>query len=203
MASRADSCCGSTPNTESSTPRMNSPATLTRMAEQSRHAVYEFGAWEVDLARRELRSGGDPVPLGNRAFTIFAVLVESAGKLVTKTDLMARVWPGAIVEENTLEVHISAVRKALGSDRGALKTSFGRGYRLIGDWTIRKETSLAVSVIPDLMRTLEEPCQTNVPTAASEVIGRVADVEQLRAILCNYRMITLTGPGGIGKTTLA
>jgi predicted ATPase/DNA-binding winged helix-turn-helix (wHTH) protein len=173
------------------------------MAEQSRHVVYEFGAWEVDLARRELRLGGDPVPLGNRAFAIFAVLVESAGKLVTKNDLMARVWPGAIVEENTLEVHISAVRKALGADRGALKTSFGRGYCLIGDWTIRKETTLAVSVTPDLTRSLEEPCQTNVPTAASEVIGRDAAVEQLREILCNCRMITLTGPGGIGKTTLA
>jgi predicted ATPase len=116
---------------------------------------------------------------------------------------MARVWPGAIVEENTLEVHISAVRKALGPDRGALKTSFGRGYRLMGDWTIRKETTLAVSVDSDLTRLLEEPCQTNVPTAASEVIGRTAAVEQLREILCSYRMITLTGPGGIGKTTLA
>src|SRR5882757_7711780 len=113
---------------------------LARMPEHDRHLVYEFDGWEVDLARRELRARGVPVPLGGRAFAIFAVLVESAGALVTKDELMARVWSGAIVEENT-EVHISAVRKALGADRGTLRTSFGRGYRLFGDWTIRKEST--------------------------------------------------------------
>ena len=75
--------------------------------------VYQFGGWEVDLARRELRARGVPVPLGGRAFQLFAVLVQSAGELVTKDELMARVWPGAIVEENKLQVHISAVRRAL------------------------------------------------------------------------------------------
>src|SRR5271155_3568390 len=108
------------------------------MPERSRHLVYEFGGWEVDLGRHELRSRGAAVPLGGRAFQIFSVLVQSAGELVTKDELMARVWPGTVVEENKLQVHISAVRKALGTDRGALRTSFGRGYRLVGGWTIRK-----------------------------------------------------------------
>ena len=58
--------------------------------------------------------------------------------LVTKDDLMDRVWPGAIIGENTLQVHISAVRKALGSDRAMLKTKFGRGYRLLGDWQVAR-----------------------------------------------------------------
>jgi non-specific serine/threonine protein kinase len=109
------------------------------MSEQSRRPVYEFGGWELDVARRELRASGDPVSLGSRAFQIFAVLVQSAGELVTKDKLMACVWPGVIVEENTLEVHISAIRKALGPDRDILRTSFGRGYCLLGDWRIRKE----------------------------------------------------------------
>src|ERR1700704_1016292 len=109
------------------------------MLEQSPRLVYEFDGWEVDLARRELRARGVPVPMGSRAFQIFTVLVQSAGQLVTKDELMARVWPGAVVEENKLQVHISAVRKALGTDRGTLMTSFGRGYRLVGNWTIRKE----------------------------------------------------------------
>jgi non-specific serine/threonine protein kinase len=59
------------------------------------------------------------------AFEIIEVLVQSAGELVTKNDLMGRVWPGAIVEDNTLQFHISAIRKALGPDRGILKTASG------------------------------------------------------------------------------
>jgi predicted ATPase/DNA-binding winged helix-turn-helix (wHTH) protein len=176
---------------------------LARMSEQNRHLVYESGGWALDLARRELRARGVPVPLGNRALQIFVVLVQSAGKLVTKDELMARVWPGTIVEENTLEVHISAVRKALGPDRGTLRTSFGRGYRLVGDWAIRNESTLAVSVVPDSTRTPIQPFLTNIPAVASEVIGRAAAVQQVREMLRACRMITLSGPGGIGKTTLA
>src|ERR1700675_1219969 len=107
MASRADSCSGSTPDTDVRESRMNSIDPLPRMPEQRRHLVYESGGWVVDLTRRELRTCGDPVPLGKRAFQVFAVLLESAGKLVTKDELMARVWPGGIGAQNTLEVHLS------------------------------------------------------------------------------------------------
>src|SRR5258706_1836046 len=176
---------------------------LARMPEHDRHLVYEFGGWEVDLARRELRTRGVPVPLGSRAFEIFAVLVQSAGELVTKDELMARVWPGAIVEENKLQVHMSAVRKALGTDRGTLKTSFGRGYRLEGDWTIRKEGSPAEAVAFDPTRMPDQPFLTNVPAAGSELIGRTIAVQHLQKFLSDYRAVTLTGPGGIGKTALA
>jgi non-specific serine/threonine protein kinase len=129
--------------------------------------------------------------------------VQSAGELVTKDELMDRVWPGAIVEENKLQVHISAVRKALGPDRGTLKTSFGRGYRLVGDWTVRKESTPADSVVLDPTRMPVQPFLTNVPAAWSELVGRTAAVQQLHDFLSAYRMITLTGPGGIGKTVLA
>jgi len=111
------------------------------MPERSRHLVYEFGGWEVDLGRNELRSRGAAVPWGVERSRFFVVLVQSAGELVTKDELMARVWPGAIVEENKLQFHISAIRRALGTDRATVRTSFGRGYRLVGDWTIRKVNS--------------------------------------------------------------
>jgi predicted ATPase/DNA-binding winged helix-turn-helix (wHTH) protein len=157
----------------------------------------------VDLERRELRARGVPVALGSRAFQIFAVLVKSAGQLVTKDELMARVWPGAIVEENKLQVHISAVRKALGTDRGTVKTSFGRGYRLEGNWTIRKECAPADPLALDPTRMPLQPFLNNLPAAASGVIGRTGAVRHLQESLSSYRAITLTGPGGIGKTTLA
>ena len=109
------------------------------MPGQDRRPVYRFGAWEVDLARREMRLNGVPADVGSRAFEIVETLVQSAGELIDKYDLMNRVWPGAVVEENTLQAQISAIRKALGPDRGLLKTIAGRGYRLLGDWIIQQE----------------------------------------------------------------
>jgi DNA-binding winged helix-turn-helix (wHTH) protein len=108
---------------------------------QGRRLVYESGEWEIDLARRELRARGAPVPIGSRAFDIIEVLVRSAGELITKHDLASRVWPGAIVEDNALQFHISAIRKALGPDRELLRTASGRGYRLLGDWTFQQEST--------------------------------------------------------------
>ncbi len=173
------------------------------MPEQGQDLVYESAGWEVDLVRRELRACGVPVRLGGRAFSILAVLVESAGELVTRDEIMARVWPSVIVEENTLDGHISAVRKALGSNRETLKTSFGRGYRLVGGWMTRQQSPSTDSVLLDPARMLAKPFQTNVSGATSEVIGRTVAVKQLQELLSTYRAITLTGPGGIGKTTLA
>src|SRR5262249_44871632 len=107
------------------------------MLGESIRPVYASGECEIDLARRELRVLGSPVPGGGRAFEIIEVLAQSAGELVTKDELMNRVWPGAVVMENTLQVHAAAVRKALGPYRGLLKTESRRGYRLLGDWTVR------------------------------------------------------------------
>ena len=107
------------------------------MAGQDRPPVYTFGAWEIDLARREMRLNGVPTDLGSRAFEIVETLVQSAGELIDKYDLMNRVWPGAVVEENTLQAQISAIRKVLGPDRGLLKTIAGRGYRLLARLRLR------------------------------------------------------------------
>src|SRR6267378_431750 len=183
---------------------MRNPEPGSRVRAQGRQLVYESGEWEVDLARRELRARGVPVPIGGRAFEIIEVLVQSAGELVTKNDLLARVWPGAIVEDNTLQFHISAIRKAFGRDREMLKTASGRGYRLLGAWTSRQEdTSSVDSIGLEPMRSPAEPFQTNLPAAASELVGRTIAVRDLRALLSAYRVVTLTGPGGIGKTRLA
>jgi non-specific serine/threonine protein kinase len=168
-----------------------------------RPRVYVSGKWEIDCTRRELRLGGAAVPIGSRAFEIIEVLVQSPGELVTKDDLMSRVWPGAIVEENTLQVHIYAIRKALGADRSMLKTASGRGYRLTGSWQIREEKAGARPDARWRPRTAAHPFQTNVPVAASALIGRETAVRQLRDLLSAYRVVTLTGPGGIGKTVLA
>jgi predicted ATPase/DNA-binding winged helix-turn-helix (wHTH) protein len=165
--------------------------------------VYESGQWGIDLGRRELRAHGVPVPLGSRAFEILEVLVRSAGDLVSKDEVMSSVWPGAIVEENTLQVHISALRKAFGPDRGLLKTVSGRGYRLLGNWSLQEESAPANAVMSNGLPPPSEPFRRNLPYAGSDLIGRAAALQYLRDRIFAYRVLTLTGPGGIGKTRLA
>jgi len=170
------------------------------MPGQDRPPVYKFGAWEIDLARREMRLNGVPTDVGSRAFEIVETLVQSGGELIDKYDLMNRVWPGAAVEENTLQAQISAIRKALGPDRGLLKTIAGRGYRLLGDWSIEREDFTAPGTpIADPGRSYV----TNLTAPPNALIGRRTAETQLLELLSTYRMVTMTGPGGIGKTVLA
>src|SRR6201999_3279942 len=141
--------------------------------EQVQRPVYASDGWEIDLARRELRSFGAAVPLGGRAFEIVAELVKAAGELVSKNDLMDQVWPGAIVEENALQVHIAAIRKALGADRGMLKTQFGRGYRLLGSWKIAQDAHDAPKpkvLAAEPPRVPPPAATTNIPAAADSLI---------------------------------
>jgi len=173
------------------------------VSEASANLVYVCDQWEIDLGRRELRSGGIPVPLGGRAFEIVTVLVQSATELVTKDHLMERVWPGAVVGEGTIHVHISAVRKALGPDRGLLKTTSGRGYRLLGDWTPQQREGTAPPVYSPVTRISGAPPPNNFPPLIKRLVGRAAACQFVRDLVSAYRVVTLTGPGGIGKTSLA
>src|SRR5258706_3874630 len=173
------------------------------MSEASANLVYACDQWEIDLGRRELRSRGIPVPLGGRAFEIVTVLVQSATELVTKDHMMERVWPGAIVGEGTLHVHISAVRKALGPDRAMLKTVSGRVYRRRASWTPQRGEATAARVDPSVTRTSGAPPANNFPPPITRLIGRAAAAQFVRDLISAYRVVTLTGPGGIGKTSLA
>lgn len=165
--------------------------------------VYASAGWEIDLARRELRSRGVPVPLGGRAFEIVAELARSGGELVTKSDLTKRVWPRTFIDEGALRVHIAAIRKAFGPDRDMLMTTVGRGYRLRGNWEVRHEGAAGDPPAVKPMLARAEPLSTNLPAARFDLIGRASAVAYVRELLSAYRVVTLTGPGGIGKTALA
>lgn len=94
-----------------------------------------FGRFCLDLAQGGLLRDGKLVPLGNRALEILIVLASAKGEIVTKDKLMTQVWPGRVVEENNIQVHVSALRKALGDDNASAScvvTIPGRGYRLVG-----------------------------------------------------------------------
>src|ERR1700726_3739903 len=93
-------------------------------------AALAFGRFRVLLRQRQLLADAVPVELGTRAFDLLLVLLEADGSLVTKDELLSRVWPGIVVSEENLKVQVSALRKALGADRDFVRTEFGRGYRL-------------------------------------------------------------------------
>src|SRR6478752_2451662 len=96
--------------------------------------AFVFGPFRLLVTRRELMAHGVPVPVGQRAFEILLLLVSRHGELVTKDELMTAVWPGIVVEENNIQVHVSALRKVLGTagDGGRyLLTVAGRGYRFV------------------------------------------------------------------------
>jgi DNA-binding winged helix-turn-helix (wHTH) protein len=100
----------------------------------------EFGDLKIALDRRELQVDGTAVPLGTRAFDIARLLVEAQGRLVTKDEIMRRVWPDTIVEENSLQVAVSSLRKALGPRRSAIRTVSGRGYQIVREGAKRSAT---------------------------------------------------------------
>lgn len=90
----------------------------------------EFGSYRLKRAERLLLGPKGPVELSARSFDVLAMLLERPDKVVGKTELFDAVWPGMVVEENTLQVHISALRKAL--DTGMIMTVHGRGYKYAG-----------------------------------------------------------------------
>ncbi len=97
------------------------------MTEPTRSSSYRFGTFELQPAERLLLAGGEQVVLGPRAFDLLVALVQRPGQLVTKEELLDTVWPNLVVEENNLQVQVSALRKILGQE--AIATIPGRGYR--------------------------------------------------------------------------
>jgi non-specific serine/threonine protein kinase len=95
-------------------------------------ADLEFRRFRVLLRRRQLIADGVPVELGTRAFDLLLTLLEADGSLVTKEELMSRVWPGIVVSEENIKLQVSVLRKALGAERDVIHTEFGRGYRFTG-----------------------------------------------------------------------
>jgi len=113
----------------------------------------KFGRFRLHLGQRELSRDGIPVQLGSRARDILCVLAAAKGELVTKDELMARVWPGEVVEENAIHVHVSGLRKALDerkSGQSYVVTVPGRGYRLIGLQPATAAAASEAGARPDL-----------------------------------------------------
>jgi DNA-binding winged helix-turn-helix (wHTH) protein len=106
--------------------------TRARSSPAAGDATVEFGRFRVLLRQRQLVADSGPIELGTRAIDLLLVLLEADGSLVTKDQLLSRVWPDVVVAEENLKVQIAALRRALGEDRDFIRTEFGRGYRFTG-----------------------------------------------------------------------
>ncbi len=168
------------------------------------------GRFELQPVERRLLVDGEPANLGSRAFDLLLVLIEQPGTLLTKNQLLDRVWPGLVVEENNLAAQISALRKVLGGE--VIATIPGRGYR----FTARIEAGS--SAAPPLASPAPPPpptpqpatpppqaakLQTNLPAALTALAGRAEDMAALGELIGQHRLVSIVGAGGMGKTTLA
>ena len=108
------------------------PQGADRSSPPTAEAAVDFGRFRVLLRQRLLLADGAPVELGTRAFDLLLALLEADGLLVSKEELVSRVWPDVVVSEENLKVQVSALRKALGADRDVIHTEFGRGYCFTG-----------------------------------------------------------------------
>jgi len=167
--------------------------------------TYRFGAFEVRPAQRLVRKARQTLAVGARGFDVLVALIERRDRLVTKDELLDIVWPGLVVEEANVQVQVSGLRKLLGPD--AISTVPGRGYR----FTLPLDSDLAATPGPTPFTGDASPAaaeiaaarRTNVPAAVEDLIGREADISALSDALAHSRLVTLHGPGGIGKTRVA
>src|SRR3954469_16836900 len=162
-------------------------------------SAISFGPFRLLAAGGPLLGGDEPVRLGSRGFDILTALVERAGEVVGKEELIARAWPTTFVEEANLKIQVSALRRALGDGQGENRyvvSVVGRGYNFVAP--IRKEEPPRVSS----PLTIAPAALHNLPFATTRMIGREEIATTLVAQLSHQRLVTVVGPGGIGKTTV-
>lgn len=162
----------------------------------STEEMISFGQFRLIPARQQLMDGDLPVHIGSRALDILTVLVRGAGEVVSKEELFARVWPETFVEEGNLRVHIAALRRALRDGAGGkryIANIPGRGYSFVAPIV---RGSAAADAVP-------APPPSSVPARLGRMVGRAEAVEALGRELLVSRFVTVVGPGGIGKTTVA
>jgi predicted ATPase/DNA-binding winged helix-turn-helix (wHTH) protein len=162
------------------------------------HRKLKFGPFELSIGERLLRREGQVLPLGGRALDILIYLVERPGEVIAKQELIDHVWSDVTVEEGSVRVHVAAIRKALADGQFGdryIANSKGRGYSFVG--TV---VPLAASTESWNDRVLH---RGRLPVRPHIMIGREAVVNDVGAKLRDERFVTLLGPGGIGKTTIA
>src|SRR5882672_3743776 len=162
------------------------------------HRKLKFGPFELSSSERELPRGGEALPLRGRALDILISLADRPAEVIVKTELMDRIWSDDTVEEVSLRVHVAAIRNTLGDGQFGNRYTAnikGRGYSFVS------------TVVPLAGNTesRNDKCrhQGRLSVRPIMMIGRKTVVSEVSDKLRNERFVSLLGPGGIGKTTIA
>ena len=169
----------------------------SRIAER----VFAFGPFAFYPSRHLLLEHGKPIPLGSRASAILEALVENAGQFLTNSVLTQIAWPTTHVDEGNLRVHISALRRALNDRRQDplyIANTVGRGYRFVAS-----VSGLAANTVPQDQSATASGMSDGLPSPLVHIIGRNEDISAIQRLLSERRLVSIVGPGGIGKTTVA
>src|SRR5712672_3297158 len=168
------------------------------MADDDVHRNLQFGPFELSSRERVLRRDGVMLPLGSRALDLLIYLADRPGEVIAKQELIDHVWSDVTVEEGSLRVHVAAIRKALGDGQFGnryIANVKARGYSFVG------------TVVPlagsTESRNDKFRHQGRLPVRPLMMIGRETVVSEVSDKLRDERFVTLLGPGGIGKTTIA
>lgn len=164
---------------------------------------WHFGAFTLWENQRRLERSGQPVHLGPRTFDLLLQLLRHAGKPIGREQLLSTVWQGVVVEETSVRVHMSLLRKALGAPGDGdgctewITTIPRRGYLFAG--TVHREQASPAAI----ERAASGPALAHLPVRLDPLLGREHDVSTVLSALDVQRLVTIVGPGGIGKTSIA
>jgi DNA-binding winged helix-turn-helix (wHTH) protein len=167
------------------------------MSGAAAYGKLKFGPFELSIGERLLRREGVWLPLGGRALDLLIYLAERPGEVIAKQELIDHVWPDVTVEEGSLRVHVAAIRKALADGQSGnryIANIKGRGYSFVGT---------VVPLAGTESRNDRSGQPGRLPAQPRRMIGRETVVSEVSDKLRDERFVTLLGPGGIGKTTIA
>ncbi|HLZ84742.1 MAG TPA: winged helix-turn-helix domain-containing protein, partial [Caulobacteraceae bacterium] len=160
--------------------------------------VYSFGTFRLFARMGVLQDNGRDVRLGSRAVELLTALVERGGEVASSDELFARVWPTTTVDEQNLRVQIAGLRKTLADGHGDerfIATAPGRGYRFIAPVMAETLAGSDADFAP--------ASQGSLPAALTRLFGRAQVIDDLRRHLAEERLVSVVGPGGVGKTSVA
>ncbi|MDC3740033.1 winged helix-turn-helix domain-containing protein [Pseudomonas syringae pv. syringae] len=168
----------------------------TGEASRSDDAIH-FGSFTLLPREYLLLKDSQPVPLGSRAMALLVAFAKRPGELLEKAELLTLAWPRAVVEECNLRAQIVALRRALDAEENYIVTVPGRGYRFVAPVSVQS------AVRPEPAAQVDTPVSLSVTTINRQVLGRDELIAQLSELTLSRRLLTLSGPGGVGKTTVA
>lgn len=182
------------------------------MADVEHHGIRErllFGPFSLSPSERLLTKDGEPIEIGGRSFDLLVVLTEQPGRVLSKRELLKRVWTDVVVEDGSLRFHMAGLRKLLGDGADGARyiaTQVGVGYAFVAPIERQGLPGLVPTVSVDAVERAPAAAQStalNIPPRLANLIGRDEDIDRLVKRVGQTQLFTIVGSAGVGKTSLA